>query len=93
MVIGTLQLKLYFPRPQSLKEKRVILKSLLSRLRQKFNISVSEIDGMDLWQSSTLVIAAIGGEKRHINQVLDHVADFIRSDRELEITDQLMELL
>lgn len=92
MVIGTLQLKLHFPRPQSLKEKRVLLKSLLERLRQKFNVSVSEVDGMDLWQSSLLAVAVVGGEKRHVNQVLDHVVDFVRSEHEVEITDQVMEL-
>ncbi len=91
MIIGTLQLELHFFRPQSLKEKRVLLKSLLSRLRQRFNISVSEIDGMDLWQKSVLAIAAIGGEKRHINQVLDQVTDFVHEERELEIINQHME--
>ena len=91
VIIGTLQLEIHFFKPQSLKEKRVLLKSLLSRLRQRFNVSISEIDGMDLWQASTLAIAAIGGEQRHVNQLLDHVTDFVRGERELEISRQHME--
>lgn len=91
VVIGTLQLDLHFPRPQSLKEKRVLLKSLVDRVRKQFNVSIAEIDGMDLWQVSSLVLAAVGGETRHVNQILDHVVEFVRSEREMEITKQHME--
>lgn len=91
MVIGTLQLVLHFFQPQSLKEKRVLLKSLVSRIRREFNVSVSEVDGMDLWQTSTLAIAAVGHQTRHVNQVLDRLAEFIRHEGKLEIVQQHME--
>lgn len=91
MVIGTLQLELRLFSPQSLKEKRVLLKSLVDRLRKQFNVSIAEVDGMDLWQVSSLAIAAIGGETRRVNQILDHVTEYIRAERNMEITKQQME--
>ena len=84
-------MELHFFKPQSLKEKRVLLKSLVSRIRQQFNVSIAEIDGMDLWQASTLAIAAIGGETKRVNQILDLVAEFVRAQRGLEIAKQQME--
>ena len=91
MVIGTLQLQLRFPHPQSLKEKRVLLKSLVDRIRKQFNVSIAEIDGMDLWQTSSLAVAAVGGETKRVNQVLSFVAEFVRGEREIEIMKQQME--
>ena len=91
MIIGALQLDLHFPEPQSLKEKRMLLKSLTDRIRRQFNVSVSEIDGMDLWQKTTLAIAAVGSQTKFINGVLDRVTDFIHSQHRLEVTRQELE--
>ena len=91
MIIGTLQLELYFSEPQSLKEKRVLLKSLVDRIRRRFNVSVSEIDGMDLWQKTTLAVAAVGNQTRYVNQILDRIAEFIRNENKLEIVKQELE--
>ena len=93
MVIGTLQLELHFFNPQSLKEKRMLLKSLVSRIRKQFNVAVSEVDGMDLWQTTTLAIAAVGGETKRVNQILDYVLEFVRGERSIEIMKQQMEFL
>ena len=91
MVIGTLQLELRFFSPQSLKEKRVLLKSLVTRMRKQFNVSVAEIDGMDLWQTATLAVAAAGKETKRINQILDYVLEFVNHERDIEIIKQQME--
>jgi len=91
VVIGTLQLELRFFNPQSLKEKRVLLKSLVSRIRKQFNVAIAEIDGMDLWQTTTLAIAAVGGETKRVNQILDYVREFICGEHSIEIMKQQME--
>ena len=92
MVIGTLQLELHFPNPQSLKEKRMVLKSLTDRIRRQFNVSVAEIDGMDLWQSSTLALAAVAGETKRVNQLLDLVLNFIHEEHEVRVVRHQLEL-
>lgn len=91
MTIGVLQVSLHFPAPQSLKEKRMILKSLTDRLRKQFNIAICEIDGMDAWQRSVLALAAIAGETSRANQILSHSLEFIRQERDVEITKEHLE--
>ena len=93
VVIGTLQLEIRFSEPQSLKEKRMLLKSLVTRIRSQFNVSIAEVDGMDLWQASVLAIACVGKEQKHVNQTLDYVANFVSESRDLEITRQQLEFL
>ena len=91
MIIGTLQLELRFFNPQSLKEKRTLLKSLVSRIRKQFNVAIAEIDGMDLWQTATVAIAAVGGETKRVNQILDYVSEFIRGEHSIEVMRERME--
>ena len=60
MLIGTLELALRFPEPQSLKEKRMILKSLVVRLRNRFNVSVAEIVGWIFGRRAALQLQQSG---------------------------------
>lgn len=93
MILGTLQLELYFPDPQSLKEKRQILKSVLTRLKQKFNVSVSELDNMDKWQSSIIGVAYIGRNRNDIDRGLNSVVQFFDQEDQLQVVRQMKELL
>ena len=93
MIIGALQVKLFIPEAQSLKEKRFVLKSILTRIRSRFNVSVSEIDGQVLWQSSLIGVVAVGNEQRHVNEVLSKVTDFLREGRNFEVIDSKLEFL
>ena len=77
MTIGYLEIDLSFPEAQSLKDKRQILMSLKTRLRQTFNISVAEIGEQDLWQSGRLGIVTISNEQQHANEVLSKVASYV----------------
>lgn len=92
MIIGTLELELRFSKPQSLKEKRTILKSLIMRIRNQFNVAIAEVDGMDLWQASSLVVAAVGRETKQVNEVLDRVTNFIQSLRDVEIMNHSLSI-
>ena len=72
----------------------MVLKSLTDRIRRQFNVSVAEIDGMDLWQSSTLALAAVAGETKRVNQLLDLVLNFIHThEDEAKRADQARQLL
>ncbi len=77
MTIGYLEIDLSFPEAQSLKDKRQILMSLKTRLRQTFNISVAETGDQDLWQSGRLSIVTVSNEQQHANETLSKVAGFV----------------
>ncbi len=94
MNVGACKIKLRLPENLSLKGKRQVLKSITSRVRSKFNVSVAEVGDQDLWQSAALGICCVSNDKRYTNEVLSKVVDFIVSSRfEVEILDYEIEIL
>lgn len=93
MIVGVCQVRLHLPEGQSLKAKRQVLSSLKARLCQAFNVSVAEVGDHDLWQRTTLGIACVANETRHVNQVLDQVINTIRSNPRVELLESKIELL
>ena len=91
MIVGTLHVRLHLPDASSLKGKRFILHGLKERLRQRFNISLSEVGEKDLWQSADLAVAVVGDERRHLNQVLEQVKNQLSKITTIRITDSIME--
>lgn len=70
----------------SLKQKRSIIKSLLAKIRNNFNVSIAELDYQDLWQRTKLGIAIISNELNYAEQVMQEVLRVIDSYPELERT-------
>ena len=93
MVIGVCTVELHIPGKDSLKAKRQVLLSLKDRVRQKFNVSISELDGHELWQRSILGVACISNEKRHVNQQMDQVLSMIRRMPSVEVIQTSLEML
>jgi hypothetical protein len=94
MNVGVCRVKLRFPENLSLKGKRQILKSIIPRLRNKFNVSVAEVDDQELWQLATLGICFVSNNSRYTNEVLSKVVDFIINGRfDVEILDYEIEIL
>jgi len=93
LIIGILTIELLVPGAGSLKEKRMAVRSIKEKLRNRFNVSVAELEDHDKWQRVLLGIATLGAEKRFINSVLDKAAELVRSSRGVEIADYQIELL
>ncbi len=88
MHVGVCRIKVRLPENLSLKGKRQVLKSIISRVGSKFNVSVAEVDDNDLWQLATIGISCVSNDKRHANEVLSKVVNFITESRfEIEILD------
>ena len=80
------------PEAQSLKEKRWSLKSLVTRLKNRFNVSVAEVDSQDQWQLSTVAVAHVGTSKPHTNGLLDQVLEFAEDVKQIEVIDSKLEI-
>jgi len=93
IIVGLCTVELFIPESQSLKDKRQVLLSLKDRLREKFNLSVAEVDGQDLWQKAVLGLACVANEGRYVNQVCDQALNLIRSVHTVEIVQSRVELL
>jgi hypothetical protein len=77
MNIGVCQLELRLPENESLKGKRRVIKSITARLQNRYNISVAEVDNQGLWQRATLGITCISNHRRHANEILSGVVNFV----------------
>ncbi len=93
VIVGLCTIELFIPDSRSLKDKRQVLLGLKDRLRDKFNVSVAEVDGQDLWQKAVLGLACVANEGRHVNQVLDQAQNLIRSNPAVEIVQSRVEML
>lgn len=91
MVNGVLMVELFLPEANSLKEKRRRIKSLVDRLRQRFNVAVAEVDGQGTWQRATLAIAAVAAERVFIDRVFQEVVNFTDSYRDMMLNDYRVE--
>ena len=92
MVNAVLTAELFLPGVTSLKERRRRLKSLLERLRSRFNVAAVEVEGQNAWQRATLAVAAVASEVAHIHRVFHDVVDFMDGYREMMLSDYRVDL-
>jgi hypothetical protein len=93
-IIGLCTLEFHLPGVASLKEKRGILKSMLHRIRNTFNVSVAEVDHHDVWQSAAIAFTTVSTSTRHVQQTLTTVIDWIETHyAEAMIVKQDIEIL
>ena len=85
MFIGTLKVKIHTPWVHSLKEKRMVVKSLCAKVRNKYNVSIAEAEEQDIHQITVLGIACVTNDVSHADSILDNVINFIESNTEGEI--------
>lgn len=91
MVAKLLTVDLLIPGCSSLKEKRLVLSSLKTRLRRKFNVSVAEVDHHNKWQRARLAACTVGVDRKTVDGCFEKVLKFIERDFRVEITDTQQE--
>lgn len=85
MVIGVVKVRIYTPWVHSLKEKRMVVKSICAKVRNKFSVSIAEVEEQDIHQTTVIGLACIAGEAAHADSMMDHIINFIESNTEGEI--------
>jgi hypothetical protein len=94
MTVGACRVTLRLPENDSLKGKRQLVKSITSRVRNKFNVSIAEIDDNESWQIVSLGISCVSNSARHADEMLSKVVKFITGSRlEAELLDYEIEML
>ena len=81
MVIAVCEITLHLPEGHSLKEKRQIIKSLMARIRNQFEVAIAEVDEHDRWQIAKLGVSCVSNSSQHANEVLGHVQRYIEETR------------
>jgi uncharacterized protein YlxP (DUF503 family) len=94
MTVGLCRVWLRLPENHSLKEKRRVIKSLMARLHNKFNVAAAEVDDHERWQLASLGITCVTTSESHAHQMMSNVVAFIRSERpDAEMVDYRTEVL
>jgi uncharacterized protein YlxP (DUF503 family) len=92
--VGICKVKLRLPDNLSLKGKRQVVKSVTARLKNKFNVSVAEVENNDLWQLATIGICFVSNDKRFTNEVLSKAVELVvYSQGDYEMLDYEIEIL
>jgi uncharacterized protein YlxP (DUF503 family) len=73
MVVGVMRWDLGLPGVASLKEKRMVVRSLKERIQHRFKVSVAETDHQDAWTRAQLAVAVVSSDRRHAEEVLDQI--------------------
>jgi uncharacterized protein YlxP (DUF503 family) len=92
MLIGTAQITIYAPWVHSLKEKRMVVRSICAKVRNKFNVSIAEVDAQDLHQRIVLGFACVAGEAALADSIIENILNFVENNFEGEIIDIQKEL-
>lgn len=93
MVVGVCRFTLRMPENSSLKDKRQVIKSLTTRLRNKFNVAVAEVQDNETWQIATIGLTCVSNEPRHARQILDSAIEFVERTRpDAELLDSEIEV-
>ena len=93
MVIGYAVFDLHLPGCRGLKEKRMIVKSLKSRIRNQFEVSAAEVGDQDLLQRSVLGVAAVGPDQQPIDALLQDILRFVENNLDGELLDYRNEFI
>jgi uncharacterized protein len=93
MVVGTLKIEFRIKDNHSLKGKRKVVRSMVDRLKHRFNASVAEVGSNDNWQRIELGISTVGNDRRHIESSLGNIVSFVESLYLAEIVNTESEIL
>ena len=92
MKVATMTFRIHAPWVHSLKEKRMIVKSMLAKLQNKFHVSAAEIDEQDVHQIIVIGVAAIVSHNAMADSVMDEISEFVELNTEAEILDETREI-
>ena len=92
MKVATMTFRLHAPWVHSLKEKRMIIKSMVAKLQNKFHVSAAEIDEQDVHQIIVIGVAAIVPHNALADSIMDEISEFVELNTEAEILDETREI-
>ena len=94
MHVGVCIIDLRLPGNDSLKGKRRVVKSIVTRITREFNVSVAEVEDQDLWQRAVLGVACVSSSASYAHGQLERVVQWIEAQRfDIELLDYQIELL
>lgn len=93
MFVGICTIRLHLTDNHSLKGKRRVVKTIVDRVKHRFNVSIAEVDHQDLWQRAEIGVAVVSNDKGHAHSILTAVVNFIDDLQLAELFDYEIEFV
>ena len=93
MIIGLVHASLSIPESHSLKDKRMVLRSLKDRIRNEINVSAAEVGKQDKWQATELAFVTVAAEKKIVEKRLADVSRMLQSNPRAILLDYVTQIL
>ena len=92
MIIAAITFRLHAPWMHSLKEKRMVVKSIVTQLQNRFHVSAAEIDEQDTHQIIAIGAVAIVPHHAMADSLMEEISTFVEENTEAEILDEIREI-
>ena len=93
MIVGAALIEIHVHGSQSLKEKRGVVRSMVQRIRNRFNVAAAEVGGQGTWQRAVVGVTTVGHDAATVRSVLDRVIAFAEGTGLAEVTNSDIEIL
>lgn len=91
--LAVLMLDFHIPQSHSLKEKRRVIKSFKDKVKNKFNVSITEVAELDKWQRAIFGVSMIGNDQRHLNECLQQIVNMVVYFPEMQLLSSKIEFV
>jgi uncharacterized protein YlxP (DUF503 family) len=85
LIIGTAKIQLSANWVHSLKEKRMIVKSIVDKVKHRYNVSIAEVENQDYHQTITIGLACVSSDRKHANSMVQEVVNYIEDNTEASV--------
>ena len=92
MYVGSLMITLHLPECRSLKDKRRVVQSILTRLRQKFRVAASEVDDLSVWSQAVLGCACVTNSPTHAHSIMEGIVEWVAQNYDVDVMDSRIDI-
>lgn len=93
MFVCVARITLDIPAAGSLKAKRQVLRRVTDRVKAKFNVAVAEVEDNDVWNRAVVALAVVGNDRRHVNEMMDKILQFVDDMYVAPVASKELEIL
>ncbi len=93
MVVAVARIKLHLPDTHSLKGKRKVVKSMVSQVRNRYNVACAEVSFHDVWQTAEIGVCTVGNSEPMLSSVMERILGFVESSSQVDVVDSMLEII
>ena len=93
MVVAVARIKFNLPDAHSLKGKRKVVKSMVSQVRNRYNVACSEVNFHDVWQTAEIGGCTVGNSEPMLSSVMERILSFVETSGQVDVVDSRLEII